>query len=62
MLKSGTVEFERCVDKNGNTAAHVAARYGKLQVLQALALLYDIGKASYLGNTALHYAAAKGHV
>jgi ankyrin repeat protein len=63
LLKSGEAPFDACVDKDGNTAAHVAARYGKLEVLKALAqLTLDVGKPSNIGNTTLHYAAAKGHV
>ena len=63
MLKSGSADFEQCTDKDGNTAAHVAARYGKIDVLRALLdMSFDISKPSFLGNTSLHFAAAKGHV
>ncbi|KAK6497719.1 hypothetical protein TWF481_012122 [Arthrobotrys musiformis] len=59
-------EFERCVgwrDKNGMTALMMAARAGNdANINILLDSLAEIDTVDPLGNTALHYASAYGHL
>ncbi len=50
-------------DRNGDTALHIASRYGNQAAVKILLpMIHDLNTGNELGYTALHYAAKNGHI